>query len=210
MGGHLPAPPKVHPSLFPHCSLAPSWCPPHLVNPLHFPPFRPGTTSPFPPPRFYTTPSPTLRCSHTSLVPPHLPLPPPACLAPQGKKGSVVGGCCSRTALWHHPPPPPHATHPSIPPLLALQPTLVRRSKSIPAFPFWRVFAAQSVHPMGGTGAPFVASALLSFLKSFPGTCQPQENPLGPANSTLCLKHLPCRQTSPPPFLGGRWHGVSP
>ena len=42
----------------------------------------------------------------------------------------------------------------------------------------------------------------LSFLKSFPETCQPQENPLGPAKSTLCLKHLQCRQTSPPPFVG--------
>ena len=60
-----------------------------------------------------------------------------------------------------HPPP----RHPPVyAPLLALQPTLVPRSKSIPAFPFLEGIRSTVSPPMGGTGAPFVASALPSNL----------------------------------------------
>ena len=125
---------------------------------------------------------------------------------------------------WTTPPtPPPHLVTSQIRPIVRF----LREPKRCPLsgapppphFPNQTnclVFGS----PNGGTSAQHSQSpngwnrcALRCFrtaLKSFPETCQPQENPLGPATSTLCLKHLQCRQTSPPPFLGGRRHGVSP
>ena len=156
-------------------------------------------------PRSLTHPSsPTLVWSPPSPPPPR----PPAWPTPhtsQGKKGSVVGGCCSHCSLAPPPTPPtpptrlcPHARPPAHP---------SAQIQKHPCLPFLGGYSQHSQSPNGWNRCTL--RCFRTALKSFPGTCQPQENPLGPAKSTLCLKHLQCRQTSPPPFLGGRRHGVS-
>ena len=174
--------------------------------PLHAPKRQlapPPASAPLPHPAFV---------SHTSLVPPHLPLPPrpppwPTPHTSQGKKGSVVGGCCSHCSLAPPPtPPPPPPTRLCPPARPPAHPSA--QIQKHPCLPFLGGYSQHSQSPNGWNRCTL--RCFRTALKSFPGTCQPQENPLGPAKSTLCLKHLQCRQTSPPPFLGGRRHGVSP
>ena len=96
----------VHRSLLPHCSLAPrphikrilvsaTSCQPsplHSLPPWYYFPLHAPKQQLAPPARFYTTPSPTLRCSHASLVPPHLPLPPARLPGPPPGWGGGWGG----------------------------------------------------------------------------------------------------------------------
>ena len=166
------------------------------------PPSCPKTTT-GPPPASAPLPHPPF-VSHTSLVPPHLPLPPARLPGPtphtsQGKKGSVVGGCCSHCSLApppHFPTPPTRLCPPARPPA---HPSA--QIQKHPCLPFLGGYSQHSQSPNGWNRCTL--RCFRTALKSFPGTCQPQENPLGPAKSTLCLKHLQCRQTSPPPFSWG-------
>ena len=151
-----------------------------------------------------STPSPTLVWSPP--ISPSRPPPWPTPHTSQGKKGSVVGGCCSHCSLAPPPTPPTPPTRLCPPARPPAHPSA--QIQKHPCLPFLGGYSQHSQSPNGWNRCAL--RCFRTALKSFPETCQPQENPLGPAKSTLCLKHLQCRQTSPPPFLGGRRHGVSP
>ena len=154
----------VHCSLLPHCSPAPR---PHIKRILvshilstlstSLPSALPSCpkTRTGPPPASTPLPHPPFVAPTLVWSPPISPNPrPPPWPTPhtsQGKKGVVVA-----PALLSSTTPPRHP--PVYAPLLALQPTLVPRSKSIPAFPFLEGIRSTVSPPMGGTGAPFVAS----------------------------------------------------
>ena len=148
----------VHALLLPHCSL----CPPPISPPLAR--LQPNQTSartappPSPPP---PPPWPTFY-----LLLPHWfsgapPISPPLPASP-------CTPCCPTLVP---PPSPPLARLPGPPP--PSSPALLLHTASNPP---------QS--PNGWNRCTL--RCFRTALKSFPGTCQPQENPLGPAKSTLC------------------------
>ena len=113
--------------------------------------------------------------------------------------------------------PPPHASphppplvtsqirpvvHPRHPPVYPVYP----RSKSIPAFPFLEGIRSTVSPPNGWNRCTLRCFRTALFPQIMPASRKSS----GTGKKTLCLKHLQCRQTSPPPLLGGRRHGVSP